>query len=111
MRRESTDAEKRLWLILRNRTLDNWKFRRQVPIGDFIVDFCCIKARLIVELDGEQHLDQLKQYDDGRTKRLESMGFRVLRFWNSDVVNGAEGAVAEIARVLDEIESNRAKVR
>ena len=57
LRRDSTEAEKRLWAILRNRNLDGWKFRRQVPIDSFIVDFCCIGARLIVELDGEQHSD------------------------------------------------------
>ncbi|MDO8433767.1 MAG: DUF559 domain-containing protein [Candidatus Binatus sp.] len=111
MRREATDAEKRLWSILRNRALENWKFRRQVPIDDFIADFCCVKARLIVELDGEQHLDQLKRYDDARTRHLESLGFRVLRFWNSDVMTGVDALVEEIARVLAEIDGNRAKVR
>ncbi|MDO8433553.1 MAG: DUF559 domain-containing protein [Candidatus Binatus sp.] len=110
MRREATDAEKRLWSILRNRDLDNWKFRRQVPIDEYIVDFCCIKARLIVELDGEQHLDQLRRYDEARTRRLENLSFRVMRFWNSEVMNGADAVVEVIARVLD-IENDRSKVR
>jgi very-short-patch-repair endonuclease len=109
MRRESTDAENRLWAILRSRNLDNLKFRRQVPIGAFIVDFCCLRERLIVELDGGQHLDQLKRYDDKRSKHLESVGFKVLRFWNSEVLDAAEGVVAEISRVLAEMKASKAK--
>ncbi|WP_422300615.1 endonuclease domain-containing protein [Candidatus Binatus sp.] len=100
LRRESTDAEKRLWSLLRNRNLDGWKFRRQVPIDSFIVDFCCIEARLIVELDGVQHADDRKHYDDMRTRELRARGFRVLRFWNSEVMREIEGVIQEISRTL-----------
>jgi very-short-patch-repair endonuclease len=100
LRRDSTDAEKRLWSLLRNRNLEGWKFRRQVPIDSFIVDFCCIEARLIVELDGGQHADEKKCYDDLRTQQLKGLGFRVLRFWNSEVLQETEGVIQEIGRML-----------
>jgi very-short-patch-repair endonuclease len=101
LRRDSTEAEKRLWAILRNRNLDGWKFRRQVAIDSFIVDFCCIQARLIVELDGGQHAGKQKSYDDERTRELQTRGFRVLRFWNSEVLQKTEGVVQEISRMLN----------
>jgi len=101
LRRDSTEAEKHLWAILRNRKLDGWKFRRQVPIDSFIVDFCCVEARLIVELDGEQHADVQKRYDDMRTRELKTLGFRVLRFWNSEVLQETEGVIQEIRRMLN----------
>jgi very-short-patch-repair endonuclease len=75
LRRESTIAEKRLWSILQNRKLDGWKFRRQVAIESFIVDFCCMEARLVVELDGEQHAVARKSYDDARTLELRALGY------------------------------------
>ena len=100
LRRNSTDAEKRLWPILRNRNLDGWKFRRQFQIDSFIVDFCCIEARLIVELDGGQHADKHKRYDDVRTRELKARGFRVLRFWNSEALQETEGVVQELSRML-----------
>jgi very-short-patch-repair endonuclease len=101
LRRDSTDAEKRLWSILQNRKLAGSKFRRQVAIGSFIVDFCCIAARLVVELDGEQHADALKRYDDARTGQLQERGFRVVRFWNSEVLQDTESVALEISRLLD----------
>jgi very-short-patch-repair endonuclease len=100
LRRDSTDAEKRLWSFLRNRNLEGWKFRRQVIIDSYVVDFCCIAARLIVEIDGEHHADGRKRYDDTRTRELEARGFRVLRFWNSAVLQQTEGVVQEIGRML-----------
>ncbi|RWP15643.1 endonuclease domain-containing protein [Mesorhizobium sp.] len=84
MRRESTEAEDRLWHELRGRRLDRIKFRRQVPIGKFIADFVCAEARLIVEIDGSQHADS--NYDRERDAELKARGFRVLRFWNDDVL-------------------------
>jgi very-short-patch-repair endonuclease len=101
LRRDSTEAEKRLWSFLQNRKLDGWKFRRQMAVDSFIVDFCCIEARLIVELDGEQHADSRKRYDDARTRELRSRGFRVLRFWNSEVLQGAQDVAEEIGRMLN----------
>ena len=101
LRRESTEAEKRLWSVLQNRQLDGWKFRRQVAIDSYIVDFCCVAGRVIVEIDGEQHAER-KRYDDARTRELEGCGFRVIRFWNYEVLQGLEGVGEEIARVLRE---------
>jgi very-short-patch-repair endonuclease len=100
LRRDSTDAEKRLWSILQNRKLDGWKFRRQVAIDSFIVDFCCMEARLIVELDGEQHAIVRKSYDDARTRELRALGYRVLRFWNGEVLESAEDVALEVGRML-----------
>ena len=100
LRRDSTEAEKRLWSILQNRNLDGWKFRRQLAIDSFIVDFCCIAARLVIELDGEQHAGSRKRYDDARTRELQASGFRVLRFWNFEVLRETEGVVQEISRAL-----------
>ncbi len=99
LRKEQTDAERRLWWNLRNRQLDGWKFRRQFPIGDYIVDFVCIDAKLIIELDGGQHSEQ-GDYDEQRTRKLEKDGFVVLRFWNNDVLTNSEGVIEEILRML-----------
>jgi very-short-patch-repair endonuclease len=72
LRRDSTEAETRLWSILRNRNLDGRKFRRQVTIESYVVDFCCIAERLIIELDGEQHANAWRGYDDRRTQDLQA---------------------------------------
>jgi very-short-patch-repair endonuclease len=93
-------AEKRPWSILRNRNLDGRKFRRQVTIDSYVVDFCCIAERLIIELDGEQHADARKRYDDARKRDLVARGYRVLRFWNSEVLQESEGVIQEISRML-----------
>src|SRR5262245_60344976 len=84
LRRDMTEAEERLWQELRDRRLDGIKFRRQVPVGRFVADFLCADALLIVEIDGSQHADS--DYDRGRDAELKSRGFRVLRFWNDDVL-------------------------
>jgi len=88
-------AELKLWAYLRGGRLNGVKFRRQHAIGEYVADFCAIKARLIIELDGSQHLEQ-KEYDDDRTKYLESRGYRVLRFWNNDVMN----RIDEVLKVI-----------
>jgi very-short-patch-repair endonuclease len=85
LRRRQTDAERVLWFRLRDRRLDGWKFKRQMPIDRFVVDFCCAEAKLIVELDGGQH-DQDQSRDVDRTQVLEAMGYLVLRYWNNDVM-------------------------
>ena len=79
-----TEAEDRLWHELRDRRLDRIKFRRQVPVGKYVADFACLEARLIVEIDGSQHADS--DSDQARKTELEARGFRVLRFWNDDVL-------------------------
>jgi very-short-patch-repair endonuclease len=94
-----TDAERRLWSLLRDRRLDGYKFRRQRPIGPFIVDFACITHRLIVEADGGQHCDS--EDDARRSAWLESHGWRVIRFWNNEILTNSEGVLIAIMRALD----------
>jgi lysyl-tRNA synthetase class 2 len=88
-----------LWFRLRDRRLAGWKFKRQVPIDRFVVDFFCADAKLIVEIDGGQH-DQQRDRDAERTATLEAMGYLVLRFWNHDVMRNTDGVVEEILRTI-----------
>jgi very-short-patch-repair endonuclease len=92
-----TACEQALWIVLRAKRLRGWKFRRQEPIARYIADFVCMRARLIVELDGGQHLDRV-EHDQVRDAWLTSQGFRVLRFWNCDWRENGEG----VLRVIDE---------
>jgi very-short-patch-repair endonuclease len=98
LRRDATDAERRLWSALRDRRLKGYRFRRQHPIGNYIVDFACTEHRLIVEADGGQHADN--QADRCRTARLEAEGWRMLRFWNNDILSNANGVAETILRAL-----------
>ena len=98
LRRAATDAERRLWSALRDRRLEGYRFRRQYPIGRFIVDFACTQHRLIVEADGGQHADS--EPDRRRTANLEQEGWRVLRFWNNDILSNTNGVVEKILREL-----------
>jgi len=84
LRREMTEAEDRLWEELRGRRLDRLKFRRQVPVGAYVADFLCADAMLIVEVDGSHHADS--EHDRQRAAELNRRGFRVLRFWNDEVL-------------------------
>jgi very-short-patch-repair endonuclease len=84
LRQASTIPEVKLWQYLRDRRFIGLKFRRQLPVGPYVVDFVCLSHKLVIELDGGQHAEQL-EYDNKRTEYLEHFGFRVLRFWNSDV--------------------------
>jgi very-short-patch-repair endonuclease len=102
LRQKPTDAELRLWKHLRAKQLDGLRFRRQHPIGTYIVDFFCAEAKLIIEVDGGQHAAP-ESRDDIRTAWLESRGYRVLRFWNNDVLTNTEGVLTAIADVLHEI--------
>ena len=99
LRRHSTDAERRLWYYLRNRRLGGYRFRRQVPLGRYVVDFACLPARLIVELDGGQHVPRRIE-DEERTRHLERGGFRVLRFWNDDALLRTEAVLESILGAL-----------
>jgi very-short-patch-repair endonuclease len=97
MRRLMTGAEFRLWNRLRMGGLDGLRFRRQALLGRFIVDFLCAERRLIVEIDGDQHgRDANRRRDQGRTRWLESQGFRVVRFSNRDVMQNVEGVCTAI---------------
>jgi len=99
LRRRQTDAERRLWARLRDRRLLGVKFARQVPIGSYVVDFCCREMKLIVELDGGQHATQ-KVYDADRTLFLEALGYRVLRFWDNAALANTDGVLERISQAL-----------
>jgi very-short-patch-repair endonuclease len=102
LRRRLTDAEARLWRELRRRRFQGFKFRRQQPIGPYIVDFCCFEAKVTIELDGGGHASEdALFYDRQRTEYLRSLGLRELRFWNGDVVNKPEDVLANILRALE----------
>jgi very-short-patch-repair endonuclease len=103
LRKELTPAEQRLWAYLRGDKLNGVNFRRQHALGKYIVDFCSVKAKLIIELDGNQHLEQ-EAYDAERTMFLESKGYRVLRFWNNEVLNDIEGVLGAIDLALEDEE-------
>ena len=96
-----TDAERFLWKYIRKRQLGGHKFRRQHPIGNYIVDFVCLKKNLIIELDGGQHLNNI-EYDTIRTQYLKLKGFKVVRFWNNQVFNETEGVLETIYNLLEE---------
>ena len=95
LRKELTPAEKKLWAYLRGDKLNGVNFRRQHAIGNFIPDFVSIKRRLIIELDGSQHLEQA-EYDIERSKYFESLGYKVVRFWNNQVENDLNGVIRAI---------------
>ena len=98
LRRDMTDVERALWRCLRRRQLDGHRFRRQNPIGPYIVDFVCIEQRLVIEVDGGQHADSA--WDRVRDACLRSRGFRVLRFWNNEVLEQIEGVCGMILESL-----------
>lgn len=105
LRHNQTVAEAKLWQQLRANRFSGTHFRRQHIIGNFIVDFCAPRHKLIVELDGGQHLDQIK-YDQKRSEYLESKGYHVLRFWNNDVLNDMEGVLLSIMDALESKEKD-----
>ena len=97
LRKNMTLAEQRLWYFLRNKQLNGIKFRRQQTIGHYIVDFVSMEHKLIIELDGGQHAEQVI-YDNQRTEFLNQQGYRVIRFWNNDVLQNMEIVLNEILR-------------
>ena len=98
MRRIATDAERKLWFLLRDRRLDGIKFRRQVPFGPYVLDFVCFDRKLVVEVDGGQHAE-LKA-DTVRDARLQARGFRVVRYWNTDVLKNPDGVLTDLLAQL-----------
>ena len=100
LRRNMTEAEQRLWRFLRRKQLIDFKFRRQHPFGDYILDFVCLDAMLVVEVDGGKHGEREAE-DAVRTAYLESAGFRVLRFWNNEVLSDTEAVLGVIWRALN----------
>jgi very-short-patch-repair endonuclease len=100
LRREATEAERKLWLRLRYHAM-GVKFRRQHPVGNFIVDFISLEAKLVVEIDGGQHdRDADRLADAQRTQYLEECGYKVLRFWNDEVLDNSDGVLARLADFL-----------
>ena len=97
LRRRSTDAERRLWRRLRSRQLEGAKFVRQFPIGPHVADFACRKGHLAIELDGGQHSPAA---DAPRTEVIEAFGYRIIRFWNNDVLENTEGVLEAIRQEL-----------
>lgn len=101
LRHEPTPAERKLWAYLRGNNLNGVSFRRQHAIGNYIVDFVSVKKKLVIELDGSQHLEQ-QDYDIERTGFLESQGYKVIRFWNHHVMNDVEGVLRAIDIALND---------
>jgi len=99
LRRNPTDAEIRLWARLRRNQIDGYHFKRQVSIGGYVVDFACVARRLVIEVDGGQHAD-CQRFDAARTAVIEKFGYRVMRFWNSDVLANTDGVVETIRNAL-----------
>jgi very-short-patch-repair endonuclease len=98
LRTRQTDAEQRLWYHLRAHRFMGLKFRRQCPVGRYIVDFMCLTPKLVIELDGGQHADEA-DYDDRRDRWLRAQGFTVLRFWNHDVLRDTDAVLERIRQV------------
>ncbi|MGD0143602.1 MAG: DUF559 domain-containing protein [Rhizomicrobium sp.] len=104
LRTNQTDAESVFWYNVRARRLAGFKFRRQYPVGSFIADFVCLEAKLIVELDGDQHAVR-RDYDRSRDAFLKSEGFRVLRVWNSDLLTNRDGVMEAVLRELQGVDT------
>ena len=95
-----TEAERQLWQCLRRRNIERNRFRKRVPVGPYVADFVCLERRLIVEVDGSQHVTNADS-DPTRTQWLESQGFRVIRFWNNDVLGNIDAVLESIRLALD----------
>jgi len=100
MRRDATDAEKKLWLLLRDRRLGAAKFRRQFPIGPYIGDFVCLRCKLVVEADGGQHVDS--ERDVVRDQWFASAGYKVVRYSNIDILRNPEGVLSDLIARLEQ---------
>ena len=102
LRQEQPDAERALWVRLKNKQLEGTKFRRQQPIGPYIVDFASLETKLVIEIDGGQHNEkELRERDEERTTWLKERGYQVLRFWNNEVLMNMEGVLERIREALE----------
>jgi len=107
LRENMTDAERHLWAKIRMKQLKDCQFYRQKPIGDYIADFYCPKAKLVIEVDGSQHFsDEMTDYDRIRDEYLSSLGLRVLRFTNTEILTNTEGVLERISENMEEIPLN-----
>lgn len=100
LRKKPTHAERFLWQYLRNSQMCGCKFRRQEVLGSYIADFVCFEPKLVIELDGGQHVEQ-SAYDAKRTEYMESLGYKVIRFWNDEVVNQTDSVLETIYQYLE----------
>jgi len=108
LRRNENAAEQRMWSILRAKRMGGFKFRRQHALGRYIADFICLQARLVIEVDGETHgTDQSPELDAKRTEEIELMGYRVIRFWNHDVITATDDVAAAIFEALHQPPTSR----
>ena len=106
LRHEQTDAERRMWRLLHSRRFAGAKFRRNHPIGKFFADFCCLMARLMIEIDGGQHADEAQAaYDQQRTEHVRALGFKVIRFWNEEIFKEPERVLEQIYEALTDKET------
>ena len=102
LRKNSTIQERRLWNLLKNRQFHNLKFKRQQPVGDYIVDFICKEAKIIIEIDGGQHNEPENiEYDKTRTEYLNTLGYKVIRFWNNEIYENIEGVVLRLKEEIN----------
>jgi len=108
LRKSQTEAEGVLWYHLKNRNFQNYKFRRQHILCGYIVDFVCLEKRLIIELDGGQHVEKI-EYDATRTLKLKADGFQVLRFWNNEIFNNMDSVLECVYEALNNTPSPAAK--
>ena len=99
LRRQQTETERLLWSLLRSRQICGYKIRRQIPIGNYIVDFVCFERKVVIEVDGSQHAEQQKR-DKEREDYLRGRGFRVIRFWDTEVLCNIEGVLEVIEKNL-----------
>lgn len=102
LRKNKTDAENRMWYYLRNSRLNGYKFVREKVIGNYIADFVCREKKLIIEVDGGQHMTAAA-YDEQRTKDLEAIGYQVVRFWNNEVYENIQGVMENILNLLEKV--------
>ena len=102
LRKNSTIQERRLWNLLKNRQFHNLKFKRQQPIGDYIVDFICKEAKIIIEIDGRQHNEPENiEYDKTRTEYLNTLGYKVIRFWNNEIYENIESVILRLKEEIN----------
>ena len=102
LRKNMTPAEQQLWKHLRGKQLGGYRFRRQQPLGAYILDFICVESKLVIEIDGGQHATQIP-YDEARTQYLQNLGFTVIRFWNNEVLQQTEAVLTAILHKLEEL--------
>ena len=101
LRKNQTTQEQKLWSLLRNRSFHNLKFKRQYPIGSYIVDFICLEKNIVIEIDGGQHnTDENIKYDNKRNEFLNSKGFKVIRFWNNEIDKNLEGVYLKLQKEI-----------